>query len=282
MGAPEVASRGDRGSDDVDRLADDSLEIRSLAARLVDARRQHQPVPLLSSSGPLSLLDAYDVQRLSTHMWSRQTGSRAVGYKVSLTNEGTQSTLGTSEPTYGHLFDEYVLRSPAEISLRGMFSPLIEPELVFVLDEDLPPHAGRDDIRRCARIAPGFELPDARYESWFGEPALTLPDFVADNSAAGMLIVGEAQPATEVDLHELEVDVSLDGTPTGHGRAVAVLGDPMRSVIWLSRQLALRNEGLRAGDVVSSGSICPPMQLRAGRYLASFGALGVVSVTVVE
>ena len=282
MESARASSKGGRASDDLGTLDDTSLEIRSLAARLVAARRERVPVPLLTAGGPLSLLDAYDIQRLSTDLWQRETGSRAVGYKISLTSDETQSVLNTSEPSYGHLFDEQILRSPAEVSLGGLFSPLIEPELVFVFDEDLPPHAGHDDIRRCARIAPGFELPDARYESWFGEPALTLPDFVADNSAAGMVIIGEAVPATAAEWHATEVEVTLDGARVQYGHATAVLGNPLRSVAWLSRQLALRNEGLRAGDIVSSGTFCPPVRLRTGLYLAAFAQLGVVSVTVTE
>ena len=282
MGPPGVGWQGWLAAGDGDPIGEESSEIMALAARLIAARREREPVPLITADGPLSLLDAYDVQRLSAHLWTLETGSRAVGYKISLTSDETQSVLDTSEPTYGHLFDDQILHAPAEVPLGGFFSPLIEPELVFVFDEDLPPHAGPDDILTCARIAPGFELPDARYISWFGEPALTLSDFVADNSAAGMLVVGEPVSANGVELRNIEVEVSLNGARVRQGRATAVLGDPTRSVTWLSRQLALCGEGLRAGDVVSSGTFCPPLRLLPGRYVARFTDVGAVTLNVTE
>jgi hypothetical protein len=44
--------------------------------------------------------------------------------------------------------------------------PLVEPELLFVLDSDLLPGASLADIVERSTVLAGFEVPDSRYEGW--------------------------------------------------------------------------------------------------------------------
>ena len=63
------------------------------------------------------------------------------------------------------------------------------------------------------------------------------------------------------------------------GLGAGVLNDPVESMVWLVRRLASYNNGLRAGDIVLSGSFIRPIEARAGdRFFADYGAFGSVSI----
>ena len=47
--------------------------------------------------------------------------------------------------------------------------------------------------------------------------------------------------------------------------AAEVLGNPLNSLAWLANNLAERGLGLRAGDLVMSGSICDAPAAEGGR-----------------
>ena len=65
----------------------------------------------------------------------------------------------------------------------------------------------------------------------------------------------------------------------GTATAAEVLGTPLNSLAWIANHLGSRGLGLRAGDVVMSGSVSKVLQPRPGDTIrASFTRLGSVSV----
>ena len=59
-----------------------------------------------------------------------------------------------------------------------------------------------------------------------------------------------------------------------------MLGDPVVSLTWLANDLAVRGEGLRAGDHVTTGSCHVVVTAEPGDTVsADFGALGVAEVS---
>jgi 2-keto-4-pentenoate hydratase len=256
------------------------LRLGEMAQRLTDSRQRLAPIELLSQQGPLSLIDAHEIQRMVITDWCVDRKTQVIGYKIGLTSYGAQQRLRTNQPTYGLLLEERCLPTPATVSLSSMLASLIEPVLVFLFCRDLPPYASAQEIIDATLIAPGMELPESRYDSWSADTNLTLEDFVADNVAAGTLVVGEGIPTTEVDLEEVRVTLGYEGRQIADGKAGNVLGDPLRAVSWLSRQLALRDEVIPAGAVVSSGSLCGPCSLRSGTYTAIFRDMGSVTCRV--
>ena len=50
------------------------------------------------------------------------------------------------------------------VSLTTLFAPLLEPEIIFELTADLPEDADTQTILESVKIAPGIEIPDARYK----------------------------------------------------------------------------------------------------------------------
>ena len=77
---------------------------------------------------------------------------------------------------------------------------------------------------------------------------------IADNSWNSGIVLGEFVKAWP-DLATVEGLVSVDGIPLDRGLGGDVLGHPFHPVAWLARHLAAQGGGLRAGDIVMTGSI---------------------------
>src|SRR5690606_36405796 len=101
------------------------------------------------------------------------------------------------EPAYGTLLKSSLVRSGEAVSFSKLFSPLIEPEILFILTEDLSPGADEEEILAKSELAAGIEIPDSRYKEWF--PNFTLADLICDNTAVGRVAVSErvAPPSLE-------------------------------------------------------------------------------------
>jgi 2-keto-4-pentenoate hydratase len=125
---------------------------------------------------------------------------------------------------------------------------------------------------------PALELADLR---WEGKP--TGGDLIADGVAGNALVLG--QPLSSViglDLALEGVVYELSGQVMATNTAAEVLGNPLNSLAWLANHLAERGLGLRAGELVLSGSISVLLRPKAGDVVtARFTRLGSVSARFV-
>jgi 2-keto-4-pentenoate hydratase len=123
-----------------------------------------------------------------------------------------------------------------------------------------------------------IELPDSRFEQVAGAGA---PQLIADVACAWRLIVGE--PARidwrSLDLARQDVSTTLNGRPSATGTGANVLGDPRVALTWIANELRAHGDGLRAGQIVTTGTCIVPVPLAPGDFFqANFGPLGVVEV----
>jgi len=248
----------------------------SLANRLLAARASGEPIELLTETEAFGEELAYAVQDLVVQGLCAGGKDSRVGYKIAMTSPETMALANAREPAYGVLTRSMVLASPAIIALSDLYQPRLEAELVFLIDADLPPAAGPDEIVRAARVAAGLEIPSARYRDWFGR--MPIPDLVSDDTAAGRLVVaGGAVPADGLALDRIEMRLRHEGREVQHGLSSVVLGSPILAVAWLTRALAARGRSLRAGELVSSGTFGLPLPAASGRWEAGFSGIGSAS-----
>jgi 2-keto-4-pentenoate hydratase len=112
---------------------------------------------------------------------------------------------------------------------------------------------------------------------WEGNP--TEGDLVADGVAGNAITLGQPlTPVVGLDLALEGVVYEMSGRVMATNTAAEVLGNPLNSLAWLANHLAERNLGLRAGDLVMSGSISTLLRPKAGDVVtARFTRLGSVS-----
>lgn len=260
--------------------------VADLGRALAEADAARIPITAPGSEVLPTLADAYAVQRRFIELRSKRLNSAVAGYKVALTSPEAQAALRADHPVAGSFLATDILDSGCVVVLHDRFSPLIEVELVVRVRSDLPMSASREAIAANADVAAGLECPDSRYRDWFGGdfPVLSLPDVVADDCLAGLLVTGHAWlPADETSVTDLQADLFLDGEHVQAGTAQNVLGDPLTAVEWLSGHVAELGQQLTAGTVISSGTFTAPVVATPGRVRASFNhGLGDVRVDFVR
>ncbi|UXR71614.1 MULTISPECIES: fumarylacetoacetate hydrolase family protein [unclassified Staphylococcus] len=251
---------------------------QQLAEQVFQAYKTHQPIPFLNPEENVDEVLGYQTQDALIAQLKEHHQTDVAGYKVSMTSAETQAYANTHEPAYGTLLKTVIKQSGATVKLGEMFAPLIEPELVFVVTEDLPSDPSVEDVLNHSQLAPAIEVPDARYEDWF--PNFTLGDLLSDNTATGLVVVGE--PVAQLDYDKLgAVTMSLkhNGSEVKTGVASEVLGNPVKAVQWLSQKLASHGKSLKKGDVISSGTFIPPIKAEKGTYTVDYKDVGQVTVT---
>lgn len=209
-------------------------------------------------------------------------GHAVAGYKIGATNEAVQAKFGVDRPISGRVFDPFVLASPAEIAAGAVSAYIIEAEFAFRLAEDLPAR-GRDYtvdevMAATDTLHPAIEIPDTRYDDWL---SAGIAQLIADNSVGGFLVL--ASPATDwraLDLSRHPVVVRVNDETTYEGVGANVMGDPRISLTWLVNDRAVRGDGLKAGQVVTTGSAADVVKVKPGDVVvADFGPLGSAQVS---
>ena len=257
----------------------DAEATAALAARLWEAEQRCAPIPpLTEAAGGFDPADAYPVQQAVADL-RHELGHRVVGKKIGLTSKAMQDMAGVPEPDYGHLFDRMWLDDGASFRRAELVHPKVEPELAFVLSQDLRGRVRPTQVLAAtAFIAPALEIVDSRIAEW----RIRWADTVADNGSSARFVLGEQVVSPlGIDLRAAGVTFSRNGDVIGSAPMSEVLGSPLRAVCWLAEKLDEHGIGLRAGDVVLAGTPCRAVDAHPGdEFAAEFPGIGRVSVGV--
>jgi 2-oxo-3-hexenedioate decarboxylase len=244
-----------------------------LAAELHDARLHRREVPTITGRLPgFDLDDAYRVQQAGIDC-RLAAGERVVGGKLGFTSRAMQQAMGVEHPNYGWITDAMILDAP-RVPLDALIHPKVEPEITFLLSADLVPPVTVDQVLAAtAAIVPSLEIVDSRYLDF----KFAAPDNIADNSSAGLVALGTPQSLDGRRLDLLGVAVSENGSLRFTAAGAAVLDHPAAAVAWMANHC--QGRGLRAGDLVLSGGLTPPIDLHPGTVVtAEFDRLGSVTI----
>jgi len=259
-------------------VLDETVRLEA-ADRLLAAYATRDPIPPLVETYPgLDLEDAYAIQ---LRQLERQiaAGRRLVGRKVGLTAAVMQRSMGVDQPDYGYLLDDMIVPEYDPIPAGRYLQPRIEPEIAFVLGEDLsgPGVTVAQALAAVDFVLPALELIDSRIRDW----NISLLDTIADNASSGGVVLG-GRP-TPVGLHDLRMlgcVVRRNGTVVATGAGGAALGSPILALAWLANVLGEHGVVLSAGQVILPGSCTGAVSVAAGDVIsATFAELG--SVTAV-
>ena len=232
-----------------------------------------------SATQALTPADAYAIQdRLRDALV--KGGERVVGWKAGFTNKASQAAFDASEPVTGFLLASGVFPGGAEIPMARFTNLAVEAEVAFVMREDLagPGITAPRALLAVEGAVPALELIDMRYQ---GKAIGT--DVVADGVYANAIVLGAPLSAVAgIDLALEGLVYELNGAIAATNTAAEVMGSPVNSLAWMANQLGARGLGLRAGDIVMSGSVSLLLRPRAGDVVrATFTRLGSVAARFV-
>jgi 2-keto-4-pentenoate hydratase len=253
----------------------DEATMAALGREIFEAERVGRAGEPLSARYQLDPRSAYAIQEQYAGLRLQQ--AQLVGRKIGCTSTAIQDLFGIDTPDYGQLFDDMAVPDGGEIALAALIQPMVEAEIAFVPHDDLrgPGLTVGDVLAATAAVAPALEIIDSRILDW----RIEFVDTVADNGSSARYVVGPWTPYdVAMDLAAETVVLRRDDEMVDSATGAAVLGHPAAAVAWLANALADYDRGLRAGDLVLSGSMTRAARAApAETYTADFGTLGSVS-----
>ncbi len=258
----------------------DTKAQRELARLLAALRRDaHQQSGLEARLVPADRETAYRIAR----MVEEELGLAVAGWKIAAAKEEMQKALRTDAPIYGRVFAPYVRPSPTSVEHARQCSPIPEVEYMARLGIDLPSRAKAYTVAEVAEavasLHPGIELAECRFVHDAAFPPL--PAILADGAGGGTICYGAAiDDWRKRDIAGQEVVLSCNGVARRKGTAAAALDHPMVPLTWLANELSRTGIGLKAGQIISTGTLTGMLRPKAGEtYVADFGPFGTVTAS---
>jgi len=203
-------------------------------------------------------------------------GEKALGWKVGFGAPAALEKLAIKAPLIGFLTDRALVSSGTTLSLANWKKPLAEPEIAVRMGSDLPAGEDRDAVKRAIKgIAPAIELAD------LDSPPDDVERILAGNIYQRHVVLGPCDTSRAGCVLD-----GLTGRILRNGIEAARTSDPQANtgdVIDIVRHvadvLAACGEQLRAGQIIITGSIVPPLWVEAGEAVEfQLEPLGGVSI----
>ena len=228
-------------------MSDANDRIERAARALIGAHLSGGQASADAAFAPRTAEDAYRIQdRVHGEI---HHGVRAGAWKVG-------SAHAEVEPTASPIAESVLHESPASLPARGFRMIGVEAEIAFRFSRSLPPRAeGYSESEVADAVAEALvviELCDSRLADWRSvEPLWKLADFQM-NAA---LVLGSRVPHwRNLDFTAQAAELWVDGLRKVAVRGSHPFGNPFRLLPWAVTHVARRAGGLRAGDVVTTGS----------------------------
>lgn len=265
------------------------IDPKALAREIASAHsnREAIAVPPSAREGGLDLTTAYAVEGELVRM-RKASGRKTVGLKVGFANKAMWRVLKLETLVWAHMYDDTVrhaVNNEALLSVAKMAVPKIEPEIVFKLRSPIAPDADAAAVLGSVEwLALGFEIIDCVYPDWKFTPV----DFVAAYGLHAGLIVGtplavtpELIPSLVDQLAAFTVTLQKNGETVAQGAGRNSLKSPALCLGELSSASAKAGEPLKAGDLVSSGTLTEAQLIGPGQtFSAVVEGLSVGPLTV--
>ena len=242
-----------------------SKNLSSWADALTLARKQVQSRPQLSHEVQLSRAEAYTIQELGIEHRIHDK-ENVVGYKMGLTSEAKRQQMNLDSPLYGVLTDRMQIENKGTFSLKNSIHAKIEPEVAFLISQDLKGKVTREDVlRSCTGVCACLEILDSRYDHF---KYFSMEDVIADNSSSSYFVHGPwVTDFKKMDLINLKMKMKVNGVVAQEGISKDISGDPVQSVIQLCELLAERNRHLPARSIVLAGAATTAVNLEDGQHI---------------
>jgi 2-oxopent-4-enoate/cis-2-oxohex-4-enoate hydratase len=256
----------------------EQTKIERYGDELYQALIERKPVdPLTDRESAITIEDAY---RIQLRMIQRRldAGETIVGKKIGVTSKVVMQMLKVDQPDFGQMTSGMVFNEGEAIRTDSMIAPKAEAEVAFILKRDLmgPGVTAADVLRATDCVLPCFEIVDSRIKDW----KIKIQDTVADNASCGVLTLGGTRKdPRHLDLALAGMVLEKNGEVISTSTGAAVQGSPVNAVAWLANTLGRLGIGLKAGEVILSGSQSPLVPVKAGdNFSCSVGGLGSTSV----
>lgn len=245
-----------------------------LAQVIVAARRAGTQAARDAAPAPADRLHAYATQQAV----AGALGARVGGWKVGMLADGT--------PTAAPMFAADIVAGGARWTLPADGALVVEVEVALRLARDLPARPGQPCTRgevaaAVDAVLVGVEILQSRFAG-DGFPPFLL--HLADNLGnAGYVAGGATRDVATLDLARLRCRYAIDDATRHDAVGGHPQDDPWTPVLASLDEGALPLGGYRAGQVITTGTLVPPVTVdRPQRLTATLDGIGAVEVTFVR
>jgi len=252
-------------------------EIENAANLLCSAHDTQQQLSQaeLAACTPETIDDAYSIQDAVAQKRWLAKGQRTHAWKI--------GALSSDVPAYAAPIPPQVVHSsPAQLPAQDFCLIGIEAELAYRFAKDLPPQDGaytKDQVFAAIDgVYAAIEVVDTRLGEW-----REAGDWwrLADNQINGALVLGSGRENwQELDPQQQGVELLFDGKVQVSSKGTHPMGDPCALLSWIGNHCAGRCGGLKAGDVIITGTWTGLLFVEPGTEVtARFAGVGEAVVT---
>jgi 2-keto-4-pentenoate hydratase len=190
-------------------------------------------------------------------------GASAVGWKVGFGAPASLELMHISAPLLGFLSDRTKLSSGATVDASTWARGVVEFEVAVYMGSDLGAFATEVEARSAvSAIGPAIEL--ANINLPVGPRSVT--DIVGANIFHEGFVLGTPDPGrASINLDGLTARVVVDSVPWAQTSDLqALTGTYSGIVATVATTLESQGQRLRAGEVIITGSVIPPIDVAEG------------------
>jgi 2-keto-4-pentenoate hydratase len=187
-------------------------------------------------------------------------GEKPIGWKVGFGAPASLESLGLEMPLVGFLTNKVLLRSDSTLSVAGWTKPAAEPEVAVYLKDDLSGITDRDTVKAAiGALGPAIEIADVNF------PPQDVDAILAGNIYNRYVILGKSDPSgAGSNLDGLVGRVYRNGQEIASVTDLqALTGNYVDIVGHVANLLSSLGQMLRAGEVIITGSIVPPLWIES-------------------
>tara|TARA_B100000029_G_scaffold409025_1_gene410468 strand:+ start:204 stop:1001 length:798 start_codon:yes stop_codon:yes gene_type:complete len=229
---------------------------------------------------PKNIFDAYEIQNELKNNYLSLNNNITIGKKVGCTNKEAQDQVGIHEPFHGNLFSNFSNISGCTIKSKNFFKPYIEPEISFIIKEDINISNYPFSIDDAYNLFEGFvcsiEIVDFRFQKPINE--IGVENLIATNGASDYWIKGKIiYKINEINFHDNPVSIYINDNFIEKGNVKNVLKNPLNSAIWLINDLSRNGFCMLKGQYISTGSCTKAIKIEPNQKItAKFNKLETV------
>lgn len=190
-----------------------------------------------------------------------RAGKQPLGWKLAFGGPAAMQRLCINEPLVGFLMADAIVPSGSVVSLHGWTKPAAEPEVTVYMQRDLPAGADRETtVAAIGALGAAIEVADVDH------PSEDVEGTLARDIYQRHLVLGPRNDSyAGGSLRGLNARVALNTNELANASDLeALTGELIHIVAHVANLLAHFGETLRAGDIIITGSITPPIWVQTG------------------
>lgn len=192
-------------------------------------------------------------------------GAEHLGWKVGFGAPASLELMQITAPLLGYLTKETLISDGDHFVPTTEGRTIVEFEVAAWMGSDLGPGASDEEARAAvASLSPCIEIATVDLPIEAG----AVPDIMAGDIFHEAVLFGERDESRAgIDIDGMSARIDVDGSEFGRTAELEAITGPYPWIVsTVASTLASRGLGLKAGDVIITGSVIPPIPITEGSH----------------